>query len=204
MNKNEFEKTLSDVRKAYRLIYLYQRRVLDLVSFIGNKLSLNLHSGWSKFSKAASTNTRVNLSKWSWDWLTLYFYEFHFGVVKDDLRFSIFLQSDSGFFESDSDVKTDISKFIDADDSSTRLIFVCGNNVWGCPYRDFLRDGIKNNKYEFEKRINNDKIWIAKAYDLDEFLNEKSTIRIINDFIKYAENYKINLVKDKNEVQQFI
>ena len=125
MNKNEFEETLIEVRRAYRLIYLYQRRVLDLVNFIGNNLSVTFHSGWSKFSDPIGVQTRVNLKRWSWDWLQLYFYEFHFGEVREGIKFSLLLQSDSGFFEGDTGNKLEISKFLNAEESRTRLYFFC-------------------------------------------------------------------------------
>jgi len=204
MNKNEFEKTLIEVRKSYRLIYLYQRRVLDLVNFIGSKLSLNFHSGWSKFSNPAGTNTRVKLNKWAWDWLMLYFYEFHFGIVRKDIRFSIILQSDSGFFESDSNNKLDVSKFLNTEESSTNLYFVVGDGIWGCPIENFLQEHFKSEETEFRKEISDNKIWLAKSYDLTEFLDEKSTIRIINDFLKYTESNGVKMNEEKNEVQQQI
>lgn len=193
MNKNEFEQTLIEVRKAYRLIYLYQRRVLDLVNFIGNKLSLNFHSGWSKFSNSSGTNSRVKLNKWAWDWLTLYFYEFHFGKVKDEIRFSIILQSDSGFFESESNDKLDISKYLNSEESTTKLYFVIADNVWGCPIQSFLKDHFKSKETEFRKAISETKLWLAKSYNLTDFLDESSTIKIINDFKRYSEKNGIQI-----------
>jgi len=204
MNKNEFEKTLIEVRKAYRLIYLYQRRVLDLVNFIGNKLSLNFHSGMSRFSNPAKTNTRAKLTFWSWDWLMLYFYEFHFGIVRGDIRFSIILQSDSGFFESETNDKLDISKFLNTEESSTKLYFVIGDGIWGCPIESFLKEHFKSKETEFRKEISDSKIWIAKSYNLSDFIDEQATIKIINDFLKYSEKNGVKMVKEKNEVQQQI
>lgn len=202
MDKNEFKQTLVEVRRAYRLIYLYQRRVLDLVNFIGSKMSLNFHSGWSKFSNPAGTNSRVKLNKWAWDWLMLYFYEFHFGTVRDEIRFSIVLQSDSGFFESESTNKLDISKFINSEESSTKLFFVVANDVWGCPIQNFLKEHYKSKKTEFRKDLSDHKIWLAKSYDLFDFLDESSTINIINDFLNYASTNGILMGEEKNEVQQ--
>jgi len=204
MNKYEFEKTLNEVRKSYRLIYLYQKRVLDLINFIGNKLELNLHSGWSKYSNPAKINKRVKLTYWSWDWLMLYFYEFHFGIVRDKVNFSIILQSDSGFFESDSNDKLDISKFLSSEKSKTRLYFVVGDGIWGCPVGSFLKEHFKSVETEFRKDTSNNKIWLGKSYDLTDFLDEKSTIYIINDFLKYCENNGVKMNEEKNEVQQKI
>lgn len=203
MDKNEFHKTLVEVRKAYRLIYLYQRRVLDLVNFIGNKMSLNFHSGWSKFSNPAGTNSRVKLNKWAWDWLMLYFYEFHFGTVRNEVRFSIVLQSDSGFFESESTNKLDISKFVNSEESCTKLYFVVADNVWGCPIQNFLKEHWKSKESEFKKELSNNRLWLAKSYDLTMFLDESSTISIINDFLHFASSNGI-LMNEKNEVQQCI
>ena len=62
MNKEEFKQTLVEVRRAYRLLYLYQRRTLDLIDFIGNEMSFTFNGGHSKFSNASGTKSNVKLT----------------------------------------------------------------------------------------------------------------------------------------------
>lgn len=193
MDKNELEKAFIEVRRAYRLIYLYQRRVLDLIEFIANRLNLTLQGGWSKFSEPAPVKTRVKLNRWSWDWITLYLYDFHFGKIKDNIYFSIILQSDSGYFESDTKDKLAISSFLSADKSSTRLFFVLAKGVWGCPIKNFLEDYLGKSDSCFEKKLETDKFWIGKSYDLTEFIEEDSTVLKLKDFTDYAKTKNIDL-----------
>lgn len=204
LNKQQLNDALTEVRRAYRLLYLYQRRVLDIVNFIGNKMSLNFDSGWSKFSNPAGTKKKVHLNNWAWDWLTLYCYQFYFGAVADNIGFSLVLLSDSGFFESEKSgdelEKLKIDNFVESEKSSTKLYFVAvkAKDVWSCPIHHFLKYKFKSKEPEFAEEMN-DRFWLAKSYDLTEFLNEDSTIKVINDFLKFSENNGIFI---KEEVKQ--
>jgi len=194
MNFKELEDSLIDVRKAYRLLYLYQKRVLDLMSFISSYYSLSFNGGWSKFSNFMPTKTRVKFNHWAWDWLNMYFYEFNFGLL-DDKRttFAILLQSDTGFFESNAKDKLDITNYKSSENSNTRIIFVCGRNIWGCPVEDFLNESLITKQDQFIKEVDGkDKIWVAKAYDLHFFLNKEETIKRLEDFRIFAKKYNIN------------
>ena len=70
--------TLQEARKAYRFLYDYQKRILDLVSYIGGKYGFRYRGGYSKFSNSSPRDGKGNLGNWAWDWLNLYFYEFNF------------------------------------------------------------------------------------------------------------------------------
>lgn len=82
INKEELQQTLNDVRKSYRLLALYQRRILDTVKFIANHYNLQLQSGHSKFSNTAKKGRGVQFDQWSWDWLSMYLYEFNWFYVE--------------------------------------------------------------------------------------------------------------------------
>ncbi len=97
---NDFGNALVDVRKAYRLLFLYQKRVMELVQFMGDTLSFNYKGGWSWFSANTPSKGKGSLENWAWDWLNMYFYEFNFSskeINKNKINFSILLQSDTGF-----------------------------------------------------------------------------------------------------------
>ena len=189
MDKNDFKSTLVDVRKSYRLLYLYQRRVLDLVQFISNNLSLNYLSAWSKFSNSLPKAQKITLDKCSWDWLNMYFYEFHFAEIKEksNIRLSIVLESDSGFFEESTEDKLDISNFKKAERSCSRLIFLCVEGDWHVPVNSFLIPELKKahlDEYESDKDVN--PYCIAKAFNLEEFINEDTTREKIGEFVTFA------------------
>jgi hypothetical protein len=83
MTPSDFENALIDVRKAYRLLYLYQRRVMDLVQFIGDSLTFRYAGGWSWFSDNTPKGGKGSLENWAWDWINMYFYEFNFSAKKN-------------------------------------------------------------------------------------------------------------------------
>ncbi|WP_299577479.1 hypothetical protein [uncultured Sunxiuqinia sp.] len=193
ITKQELDAAFVDVRKAYRLLYHYQKRVLDLMQFISDSLPFSFEAGHSRFSSPTPKDKRVDLGRWAWDWLNLYLYEFHFGTTKIDgkkISFSIVLQSDTGFFDKEATAKTkiDVSKFVKPEISKTCLIFVAGYNHWNeeilaCPNKYLSKD----NTYVFNEvneAIGKEKAMLlcAKSYDLSLFVDEESTLAQIDDF----------------------
>lgn len=64
-----------DVRNSYRFLYNYQKRVMDLVSFIGHRWNFKFESGESNFCNPPSNWKNIDPNKhWSWDFLLLYNY----------------------------------------------------------------------------------------------------------------------------------
>ena len=58
LNTFELSNVLKDVRNSYRVLALYQQRILDTVKYIGNQYNWTFHSGWAKFS-SASLNGKI-------------------------------------------------------------------------------------------------------------------------------------------------
>ena len=50
MQNNNLEQSLVEVRKSYRILFDYQSRILDLISYISGKTEFNYAGGYSKFS----------------------------------------------------------------------------------------------------------------------------------------------------------
>jgi hypothetical protein len=90
----DFENMIINVRSSFRLLYSFNRRILDLMKYIGKKFNIPYCGGWSKFSASSPKDGKGSLNNWGWDWLNLYLYEFHF--CKENISFSIILQSDTG------------------------------------------------------------------------------------------------------------
>lgn len=139
----------SDIRTAYRLIYEYQKRVLDLVFYLRAKFNFpNRIGGFKHFSdpiralrKYKDANLKIFEDMWAWDFLYSYAMEYYFekedtekNVEKKDVeqksyRMSVLVISDSGFFCARQQMpnKQNTHSFNNVEDSETLffLIFEC-------------------------------------------------------------------------------
>jgi hypothetical protein len=197
MQKSNTKELLTEVRKSYRLLYDYQKRILDLVDFIGKKYGLIYDGGYPKFSHVAPRNGRGNLNLWAWDWLNMYYYEFHFSNKKsrnDTIFFSIFLLNDNGFFKSHHDNKinkTSVSKFSGIEDSESELIFVVGKNLWDGWGVNWDEPGFILEKFG-EKRKDVNKFMVFKHYSLEQFEDENKALKCLKDFESICHNNEID------------
>lgn len=184
--------TLLEVRKAYRLLFEYQTRVLDLIGFIGGSFNHDYNGGYPKFSNGSPSNGKGKLSNWAWDWLSMYFYEFNFGK-KGKITFAVFLVNDTGFFQNRKEhkiFKTKVSGFDSVENSKTKLIFVVGKNTWdgwGVNWDDdnFILD-------KEGQKIAEDKIMLFKSYLLDDFFDEDNAVSNLKDFENYCKSYGVD------------
>jgi hypothetical protein len=180
---------LLEVRKAYRLLYDYQARILDLMTFIGQSYNIPFQKGYPKFS----TRGQNRLDNWAWDWLYMYYYSFHFSN-NTGIEMSVFLLNDSGFYEAyfkDSTISAlDVDKFKAVENSKSKLIFVAAFEKW---------DWFDKVHFESEKFITENKgvlpesnmVW--KSYDIEDFFTEESSLTQLKDFEKHCEANNIPL-----------
>ena len=191
----DVNKIALEARKAYRFLFRYQRRILDLMDFIGRALNLEYKGGFPKFSNTTPRDGHGKLDKWAWDWLNMYFYEFHFHL-NDKVKFSAFIVNDTGYYDSDyannESKRLDIDTFETAEKSSTKLIFVAAKNMWGSPEewgkwqsQKFL------NTEQLEAKQGDTGIIISKIYSLNSFATEHDAINSLKDFSKYCGQYDI-------------
>lgn len=191
LNKNQFENVLEDVRKSYRLLALYQQRLLDVVKFVGNKYDREFSSGWAKFSRPMGNGNRARIEAWGWDWLTLYLYEFNMGhrkIGEDEYWFKIVHQADTGYYDKNSAEKidkTEIEHFENAAKSTSRLFFVLSKNTHGCPIANLLNHHLNS---ESNGVVHNGK-WMAVPYEMSRFMDEQSTNGVIEEFNKVVLSY---------------
>lgn len=193
MNSLDFEKALIDVRKAYRLLFLYQKRVMELVQFLGDSLSFSYGGGYSWFSENTPRSGKGSLDNYPWDWLNMYYYEFNFTtkeVSGNKFKFSILLQSDTGYYDSDSDNALDIKSFLPVEESQTRLIFLIGKNCWHPDYSsDFEDDAFFHKKLFTEYvKVDNDKSLLSKSFFLKDFGNLESSQKSLSTWIEFCKN----------------
>ena len=201
LNTTEINEALKDVRNAYRLLALYQKRLLDIVKYVSNTYNVKFDSGWPKFSYAAGHGNRASIDRISWDWLSLYLYEFNLGTIlsieKDQYHFKIVHQADTGFYDARADKKImneNVHEFSDVDTSVTRLFFVLSKNDNGCPMQHVLNGNLK--------ALDNSKIvkenWLAVPYNLQRFTSQSLTDSVLNDFNSICkETYGIDLISVK-------
>lgn len=193
---NETNETLVEVRKAYRFLYQYQRKILDLMDFIGKSYGLNYNGGSCRFSSVSPRNGRGELNKWAWDWLNMYFYEFNFKNDKKPV-FSVVLVNDTGSFVANKKDKTNsrtkISAFESVEISETKLVFYLCKDNWvdfwlNWEINDFVLEptGVKINE--------KDNIFIYKSYLLENLDNEDKALKVLKDFENFC---KINNVTFK-------
>ena len=138
MNK-EIDNIFVDVRNAFRLLNRYQKRILQIVSYVREQTPYTDMWGsrnWyfdeiakrrnSPDSEYAKLSVRKDMR--GWDFLYGYIFEYYFGrqrIDKKNAEMSIFQISDDGYFISSQDKKhmTDIASFTPSEQSHSYLIF---------------------------------------------------------------------------------
>lgn len=198
--QSNIKSTLLEARKAYRYLYDYQKRILDLISFISGKYSFNYKGGWPKFSANSPKNGKGNLGLWAWDWLNLYFYEFNFEtkiINNENIYFSIFVLNDTGYYDAlnvNGADKIDTNSFTSVEDSESKLIFVAGKNMWMGWGANWDLPEFLNEKYG-RKMEEENKLMIFKHYSLENFENEEKAMAAIKDFEQLCQknNIQINI-----------
>lgn len=185
--------TLIEVRKAYRLLYSYQKGILNLMNYIGKRFGFTFDNIEPRFS---DQSTYDDLTKNAWDWLNLYCCAFHFKgqeIGEKQMYFSIFLITDTGFFD-DGLYKSKekpwilidkLDEYKTSEKSNSKLVFVIGE------HREF---GVKNDKYfkAYEELLEREegeydkegKKIFYKHYNLEDFLDEDGAREKLEDFCK--------------------
>lgn len=202
---NELKEALCDVRKAHRLIYSYQARMLDLVRFISVKLDFggNLQ-GYKYYSNDIwKPNKNAYLvmpdGMWAWDFLYSYVFEYYLGERELDdgsiIAISIIQYSDTGYFEHSGKSKIDIDSFATEEESGSKLLFFI---EWG-PNKDWVWDvkNIVDNK-EYAS-INHKKTVLKKkrciqglySFPIERFIDEKSTLEALQEFLDFCKENDI-------------
>jgi hypothetical protein len=190
---------LLNVRKSYRLLFEYQKRILDLMSFIGGSFGFRYNGGYPKFSNPSPGNGKGTLNNWSWDWLNMYYYEFNFKsetIEGCKVAFAVILINDTGYYQSSNNKRnqTDISTFESVENSQSKLILVAGKNTWQVQEwytSDFIfkESGTKGE---------NNKIMIFKSYSIQDFETEDKALYSLKEFQNLCKNsIPLSLIEKK-------
>ena len=133
---SDLSSSLIDVRRAYRLIWGYQRRIFDLVQLFEDEFASHEFYAWAPLSFGRPTQlTTSPLRKWAWDGLPFYKASFLYTPANsdpnshraDDWMFEIAVDTDNVDF-STMRGEPDAAAFPDASTTDTTLRLV----AWKC------------------------------------------------------------------------
>jgi len=221
MNK-ELDNAFIDVRNAFRLLYRYQSRVLDIVGYIREH---TLYTDmWGKPRNIIDRNLSLFKQKKCEDnyapldpyisnpfhYLYGYLFEFYFGEREIDNRMvamSIIEVSDDGYKNNDEFM--DFDKYNPSNSSNSYFIFTVGCGIWlgrdtSQPgdgeedYAKYLVNILKDSK-DYDVIKPDDNHWcITKRYPMQLFSSQKETDKVLADFGKIVrDNVGIDLFKNK-------
>ena len=198
---DDFDAAMVDVRGAFRLLYAYNRRILDLMKYISARLDVPYAGGWAKYGDPSPGNGQGDLDNWAWDWLNMYFYEFHFTTKLEDTEYglSILLQSDTGFWDSSCD-ELDIDRYTAIEKSKTRLIFILGNNYWNID--EFKEDSrLKSivvqadSEFKIEDPDGGGGCMLCKMFDIKDFKDRNAAEQSLKEYVNYLNRHEITAIK---------
>lgn len=214
LTKEKFNQALCDVRKAHRLIYAYQHKMLDLTYFIKSKLDFPEYGGNKLFSNTIEKkrdsydNLKVFKDMWAWDFLYSYVFEYYLGKItgkNTEIAMSIFQVSDTGYFDNDiHDSRTRLATFAGETESVSKLILLVEKKEKNSEYAwtaDWVRKEVYNNHDRMSAKHTKDclnhrgNIQIIYSFTLDRFLNEDDTIETLKEFIEYCNSNGISELK---------
>ena len=211
----DLDNAFVDVRNAFRLLYRYQSRILDIVGYIREH---TLYTDmWGRRLFCATIHTRNNCpdkdyaklavwsDMWAWDFMYNYVFEYYFGQVKigrKTIEMSVIQVSDDGFYKSNSKKpsQTDLSTFLPAEESNSYLVLTAGWNAW---MRDEQIDDYNAFLHKFLSGSNDSCIYIdnkgywaiTKRYPMQRFSFQKEADKVLADFGK--------IVKDNTGIELF-
>jgi hypothetical protein len=193
---NEFQQSLQDVRMSYRLLAIYQRRILDTIGYVFNQFNTSETSWHNSFCNTSRSNGKVRLDQWSWDWLSMYYASFKSRPIDIDGQLyylQIFHIADTGYFEAHQNtniVRTQIEEFKPAAQSETRLVLFFSKED-GDPNIKILINHINN--LQLNQPFTMD-AWLAMPFNLLSFFDETNAKQTIERFKQECRNYfKIEL-----------
>lgn len=219
LTKKELSKALLDVRKAYRLLFEHQSRIIQLIEYIKDAYGMKGDGGnkffsdplWPKKNDYPQLWTKSGM--WAWDFFYSYLFEFYFGYDEcktdrnKEFNLSVVEVCDTGYWDSTNIEKVHdrINTFAPEEDSSSCLIFVfeCidkskkqyhweSKEKLGEELYRFLSSGEK--QYILDTRGNNS--FILVRFDMADFINHQAVNKILSEFH--------NLVEQKTGIQLLV
>ena len=178
----ELGKALCEVRKAHRIIYAYQKRMMDLARFIGAKLDMPECQVIKHYSNSPSK--KISAGTWAWDFLYTYLMEYYLGEKQTidkngTFGISLFQFSDTGFFDSDKSHKS-LMFFIE---------YIPNGTSW--KWYDKIKEVINDKKYASSEHTQSvlkegESIIGIYSVNIKNFVDEMHTMQVLRNFCKYC------------------
>jgi hypothetical protein len=207
--KKDIHQLMEDVRKAHRIIYQFQDRMLQLMNRIANDYGLNHPVGRKRFSNPIGSTRRGNdypeanlrvHDKWVWDMLYTYEFEYYFGKIsRNNLNgcLTVFQISDNGYYLADGHrleegegghlSKRAVNDFWSTDQSDSYLIFVFesfpqqGHRIFlKHPKNSIVRLYGGNEDVIIEH--NGENTIVAKRFSIEDFFSRGSVGELLEEF----------------------
>lgn len=187
LTSSELEEVFIDVRKAYRLIYLYQQRILDTVEYVSSILSQTNIEGWVLFGDAFKNSKNIDFNRSAWDWIPMYCYEFKFAPQKikgNSYDFALAAYADNGFENAEDGVSpTQVERFVPPERSESQIYLYVGKNMWKPENFEVIWTDKYPREFEF---IEDNKHFLSLRFAMSRFKNEESIIEALKEFKAYC------------------
>lgn len=205
---NNLKEALVEVRKAHRLVYSFQERMLSLMSFIGNRLDLCEPVGVKHFSDSIAeyrghSGLKIWNEMWAWDFVYSYVFEYYFDETEMDdgskFRLSIVQYSDTGYFDSEAKDRLDIAHFANPANSESKLLFIMEVIPKGKTTEyDDLGEIILNKEYASAKHTESEiqgkkSRLLLYSIPLERFVDERSTNEALEEYLAFLKGKDIEL-----------
>lgn len=211
---DNLSKALLDVRRAHRILYAYQRRMLDLVHFIQSKLDMREFRGIKHFSKPiygrSKGHSRLNIwhTMWAWDYLYSYLFEYYLGEKEagdklHNYKLSLIQYSDTGYFDQDGQKRGRISEFGSEEESSSKLLFFLEykpkDSEWEWKDGSYMEGIVLDKKVGSKKHTKEVRYTstggkqILYSVPLERFINMEATLEVLSEFRSYCQEQGIHV-----------
>lgn len=201
----EFEKALVDVRKAHRLIFKYQEKMLDLMNYIKSRLDFPEFIGKKHFSNSIGAKRsgngmqRIWHNMWAWDFIYPYIYEYYLGDIrleKYDCNLSLIQYSDTGFFDQSNEEvsRVDVEKFTEEEKSISKILFILeavpkNHKTWKWDKDDFILNKLyASSSHQSDILENNNTKLVLYSFPLNRFIDEVSTNEALQEFCAHCKD----------------
>lgn len=185
--RTKLDEVFVSVRSAYRLLFVFQQRVMEMIKFVGTELGFSYAGGNYRWTGGPPRNGSGSLDRWAWDYLGFYLYEFAFQpreVEGHQLSLSIVIMCDSGLYDADANV-LDVANYAPEEQSHTRLFFIAAKDAESELEEEM--DEIIEELAQSRACISKGKetgsgVLFYKSYDLSDFVQEAKAREALQDF----------------------
>ncbi len=197
---NNLDNTFKDVRNAFRLLNVFQERIINIVYYIreqtpytnmwGSRMWYFDEIGKGRSPESDYAHLKVYKDMWGWDFLYGYIFEYWFSytmIGKKNIDMSIFQLPDDGWFISNQPRKDmdDITTFAPSAESHSYIILnvsITSNT---------------NNEMWLDEEPNGNRTFETQKDFLTNFFSSSETTKIVK-----GKGDSVNILK-KYEMQRF-